>query len=265
MRISKRDLAQLSAYLDGELSQRELKMFENRMEGDPDFQAALEDLRNVKIVLTHTPRLAVPRNFTLKPSPVKSPQRRSPAFGYRLAAAAMSFLFIGVVVLDIGSGALKGGMLAAEAPRSEEVMVEAAADEVEEPSQLVMEKAAEEAAPSLEMEVDAEAPEIMDAARDGEADGMTEGELNLAPEETDRTPGSGEDIAGDASQDPQRTPLPSAEAEYLEPVGEVDQDYYRRSETSEIPWLRILEIMFGLGAVGLGITAWLKRSKNHQP
>ena len=41
MKISKRDWTQLSAYLDGELSQRDLTKLENRIKKDPDFQAAL--------------------------------------------------------------------------------------------------------------------------------------------------------------------------------------------------------------------------------
>lgn len=262
MKISKRDLAQLSAYLDGEVSQRDLVKLQKRIDENPVFQAALEDLRIVKSVLPHTPRVKVPRNFSLNRNMVESPQRLPPVMSYRFATAALTILFIGIVVVDIGSGALKGGMLSAQAPMAEEVMLESAADEMEEPSQLVMEKAAEEAAPVAEMEADAEAPEIMEAAREGEAEGMTEGELNLAPEGTDHALGSGEELLGDGSQDPQYTPVPLIEPEYQEPPEDADQEFYSRPETPEIPWLRILEITFGLGAVGFAVAGWRKRKKD---
>ena len=263
MKISNREWTQLSAYLDGELSQRELIKLQNRMEENPDLGAALEGIRKVKAVSTHTPRLSVPRNFKLTRAMVEVPHRRPQVRGYRLAAAALSFLFIGVVVLDLGSVALKGGMLASEAPRAEEVMLEAAADEVEEPAMLVVEKAAEEeAAPAAEMEEAAKIPDNFDAGQEGESVGMAEGETETILEETDRAYSGGEDALDKESQDlenslsPNEEPMP-AEVDYYP-----EQEISRPVETSGIPWMRILEVTHGLGTVGYGAAAWINRRKN---
>ncbi len=253
MKISKRDWTQLSAYLDGELSQRDLTKLENRIKKDPDFQAALEGLRDVKAVLSHTPRLSVPRNFTLKPALVQSPQRRAPVRGYRLAAAALSFLFIGVVVLDLGSVALKGGLSAAQAPMAEEVMLEAAADAMEEPEMMAVEEALEESAPAAEME---EAPQTTDYYGEGESVGMEGAELKAVEEEAERATGDEQDAELDESQNalteesdfgPEETQIPP------------EPELIRSEEPFRIPWMTTLEIVFGLGAVGFGIAAWRKR------
>ena len=260
MRISKKDWAQLSAYLDGELNQRELSRIQKRIEENPDFQAALEDLRNVKTVLSHTPQLSVPKNFSLKQSLVEKPRHTSPVRRYSFAAAALSFLFIGVVVMDIGSGALKGGLSAAQAPRAEEVMLEAAADKMEEPALLAKEVAVEEIAPAAEQESDAEAPEFYESGEEGELVGMAEGESNLALEGTDRASSGGEDSVGDEAPDIENTPTPSDEPVQEESPSAPDQDVQIR-EIPDIPWMLILEIIFGLGAIGFAGAALRNRRK----
>ena len=256
MKISKRDWTQLSAYLDGELSQRDLTKLENRIKKDPDFQAALEGLRDVKAVLSHTPRLSVPRNFTLKPALAQSPQRRAPVRGYRLAAAALSFLFIGVVVLDLGSVALKGGLSAAQAPMAEEVMLEAAADAMEEPEMMAVEEAVEESAPAAEMEEAPLASEYDGEPEEGEAVGMGEPDAKVAGEDAERTMDDEADAAQEESQNalgeenyfgPEETQIPP------------EPELIRSEEPFKIPWMIILEIVFGLGAVGFGIAAWRKQ------
>ncbi len=258
MSISKRDWAQISAYLDGELSQRELIKLETRIVDNPDLQAALEDLKTVKVVLSQVPRLSVPRNFTLKPNLVQSPQRRSPIRGYRLAAAALSFLFIGVVVLDIGSGALKSGSLAARAPMAEEVMLESAADEMEEPAMKAAEEIMEgDAAPVAEMEQIAEVPEDYDSLAEGESEGMDEWQTATVEEEVDRAVGGGEESEDAVNLLSQDNEIPSEEVQ-LVPEQETD----RLVDSLHIPWLRILEVTLGLGAVGFGVAAWMRRRKD---
>jgi len=265
MKISKRDWVQLSAYVDGELTQRELTRLEARIENNPEFQAALEGLKEVKAVLAHTPRLAPPRNFTLQGSPVQSPQKQIPTRGYRLAAAVLSFLFIGVVVVDLGSTALSGGMLASQAPRAEEVLLESAADEMEETALLAAEEAAEgELIPDLEMETMAEAPENYQGVEEGEVGVMEESLAKSAEEDADRAAGGGEDVVGEVSEDSSNG-LPEEERSALEeeqiaPSPEVE----RTDDIRQIPWLRIIEILLGLGAVGFGGAAWLKRRKSRK-
>lgn len=264
MKISNRDWAQLSAYVDGELSQRELIQLQNRIEDNPDFQAALEGLQNVKAVLAHTPKLSVPRNFKVTRVMVEIPQKQPQVMGYRLAAAALSFLFIAVVVLDIGSVALKGGMLAAQAPRAEEVMLEAAVDEMEEPAmQMAKEAVEEEAAPTAAAEDAAEAPQELEAAQEGESLGV-EGDAAMATEaEADRAAVGAEDY-GEDSQETQNLLSEDQEIEAEEAWVPPDQEIDRTLETPAIPWMRILEITFGLGAVGFGVAAWINRRKNRK-
>lgn len=262
MRISKKDWAQLSAYLDGELNQRESKKIQQRIKGDPDFQAALEDLSTVKAVISHAPRLSVPRNFSLRRSLVESPRRPSPVRGYSLAAAVLSFLFIGVVVVDIGSGMLKGGLSAAQAPRAEEVMMESVADEMEEPVLLMKDGAVEEeVAPAAEM---AEAPkesESLEAGMDGESAKMEEMDTNADQEDIDRASSGGEGELGEVDQEIENTPDPTEVADVEEAPSVSDQEPDGRNQIIDIPWMLILEVALGLGAVGLAVVAWMKRKK----
>ena len=262
MKISNRDLAQISAYLDGELSQRDSNKLETRMEGNPEFQAALEDLKTVKAVLSHTPQLSVPRNFTLKPELVESPQRQSPTRGYRLAAAALSFLFIGVVVLDIGSGVLRGGLSAAQAPKADEVMLEAAVEEMEEAAPLAKEQTVEEEiAPAAEMEEAPPAPEYLATGVEGESAEM-EGEATIAvQDEADRASENGEDAVGEESLDLGNELSQDEDTEPEEAWMPPEQEPSPTVDISRIPWLRILEIIFGLGAVGFGAAAWIRHRK----
>ncbi len=62
-----RDVERLSAYLDGHLSPTETARLEARLASEPALRAVLEDLRQARTLLRHTPRRRAPRNFTLTP------------------------------------------------------------------------------------------------------------------------------------------------------------------------------------------------------
>jgi anti-sigma factor RsiW len=62
MQITDRDWAQLSAYIDGELSGRELRQVRKKIQTDPLLQAALEQLKITKQILQTAPRIPAPRN-----------------------------------------------------------------------------------------------------------------------------------------------------------------------------------------------------------
>ena len=64
---SSRDLEQLSAYLDGQLSQSSRTRLETRIQSDPALASALEELRQTRAFLRRTPQRRAPRNFTLTP------------------------------------------------------------------------------------------------------------------------------------------------------------------------------------------------------
>ena len=97
--ISKRDWETLSAYLDGQLSNRKQTRLESRLKNDDQLRVALNDLRNTRYKLRHSPRLQAPRNFMLTPEmaghPIRMP-RLAPVFGW--ASAVASFLLVLVLV-----------------------------------------------------------------------------------------------------------------------------------------------------------------------
>ncbi|MDI6769094.1 MAG: hypothetical protein QMD04_05400 [Anaerolineales bacterium] len=88
-----RDVEQLSACLDGQLSRAELARLESRLETDPNLSATLEDLRATRALLRRTAQRRTPRNFTLTPkmAGLKPPLPRAvPVF--RLASVVASIL-----------------------------------------------------------------------------------------------------------------------------------------------------------------------------
>jgi len=90
-----RDVEQLSAFLDGQLSQAEKSRLETRLKQEPALTILLGDLRNARSILHQTPKRTVPRNFTLDPhmAGIRPPlPRLVPAFSWASAVAA--FLFI---------------------------------------------------------------------------------------------------------------------------------------------------------------------------
>ena len=90
-----REVEQLSAYLDGQLSQLERTRLEARLQTDPTLEALLGDLRGARSILRRTPKHSAPRNFTISPRMVgiRPPvPRLVPLFSWASAVAA--FLFI---------------------------------------------------------------------------------------------------------------------------------------------------------------------------
>lgn len=65
---SAHDFELLSAYLDGELTNRERITLEQRLAYDPGLQQMLDDLRATVTLLHDLPRLQAPRDFTLDPA-----------------------------------------------------------------------------------------------------------------------------------------------------------------------------------------------------
>ena len=90
-----RDIEQLSAFLDGQLSQAKRTRLETRIKSDPAFTAALEELRQVRTLLRRTPRRRAPRNFTLTPkmAGIRPPVPRAvPVLSWASAIAVLLFI-----------------------------------------------------------------------------------------------------------------------------------------------------------------------------
>lgn len=288
MGITKKDLSQLSAYIDGELSRREEDLLKRKIQSDPQLQSALDQLRLTKRVLQSTPTLSVPRNFLLTPELVGQKQKRPMAAGYRLAAAMMSFLLIGVLILDFGRFFL-GGAMAPAAPIMEEVMLESVAKEVSEPahvetegevSQDRMTSETGDVEPVEEILVEEEEPPPPAVVAEAEAPAETfRLEQEAAEEEKSSSEGdlaTGANMADDVDQpgpldqpaatgqptqteqpSPSLTPQPQPTIEYFSP----DDELYSSPWYSRISVFRVIELLLILGIVGFGTAAWIIRRK----
>jgi hypothetical protein len=108
-RLSSKEWERLSAYLDGQLGERERQQVEEWLRTRPEVREAWQSLRQTQHVLRHARRRKAPRNFTLTPAMVgaPSPRPRSPLV-WQLAPALAIFLVIIVVMLEffpVGSAA----------------------------------------------------------------------------------------------------------------------------------------------------------------
>lgn len=104
-RIFPDDWEILSAYLDGQLSDRESSQLRQRLDAQPELQRALDELQRTKAVLRSAPRRRVPRNFTLTPAMVPVPKpwfRLAPMLSF---ASALAFVLL---VLSFGFMLLPG-------------------------------------------------------------------------------------------------------------------------------------------------------------
>ena len=91
-----RDLELLSAYLDGQLSQSSRARLETRIHADPALASALEELRQTRTLLRHTPQRHAPRNFILTPrmAGIRPPvPRLVPVLSWASAVAMLLFIF----------------------------------------------------------------------------------------------------------------------------------------------------------------------------
>jgi len=281
MKISNRDWVQLSSYLDGEMNPREIKKIENRLTKEPVLQLALEELHRTKLTLQQTPKLIVPHNFILTPEMVGLKTRPRPVRRYRIASALMTFMLIGVLVLDFGRAFVSGSMVPA-APK--EVMLEAisdsATDALEEPALMEAEgviesdRAVAETEAGAPLEEESPAPQVADeAVEKGEALGAAqEAESKSTEEETidaDVTTNQAEEWQEDEDAEelavPSQTVAPEIPGTPVpQPSPSVyfpDDEIHRIEKIPSIDPFRTLEIIFGLGAISFGIAAWVIRRR----
>lgn len=280
-----RDLELLSAYIDGELSARDLARLLPRLEREPGLKQALEEMKAVVQQLGLLPEAPLPRSFTLTPEAagIRSRPRAYPVFQFATALAAI--VFVALVGLDTFTGQLSVASRAA-----------------------VMSDAVEEAlvaAPEAEGELGfGETFAKTDDQRDG-VDVLAEEEVAgvLAPPAVGTSEEPGEALRAEALSSPQPmaekavegetvvgksdieqpaeptadkyTTTPEAEsmnaaAETSEsdavPPGDVDLAYAQeqtgRWSPAPVPILRVLEIGFGALVLILGgLTLWIRTKR----
>jgi hypothetical protein len=136
-RQRRRELEQLSAYLDGELEPTQRQALVARLQVEPDLQAQLEALRTTKQTLAYLPRLRAPHNYTLNPDmvTVRTPKRQPIFTSLRLAsvlATVMLAVLFGVEFL-FARGPLASPQFAAEPMMEAAMMVDEA-----EPAPLIL-------------------------------------------------------------------------------------------------------------------------------
>lgn len=103
--LLEKDWELLSAYLDGQLTSREVTDLERRFSTQPELRAALQDLKDTRAVLRATPMRKAPRSFALTPEMV-APRRKPfswlfPVFSFS-SAAAMVLLIISIAIMSGG-------------------------------------------------------------------------------------------------------------------------------------------------------------------
>lgn len=98
---SRREIEQLTAYLDGELSASESARLEARLKSNPELRVLLEDLRRTKALLRSLPPQRAPRHFTLTPQ-MAGIRPSPPALfsALRLASALATILLVLVLAGD---------------------------------------------------------------------------------------------------------------------------------------------------------------------
>jgi len=128
----------LSAYLDDQLAPHEKQALESRLQKDPALRAELESLRRTRALLRAVPQRKAPRSFALSPEQARQAARRKsfwfPALSF---SSAISALLLILTLLTRFSPAANLSMLtAAEAPQTEMLAAEPAAEMAEAPSAL---------------------------------------------------------------------------------------------------------------------------------
>lgn len=297
-KISPREWEAISAYLDGQLAQKERSRLESRMQSRPELRAALEDMRRTRTILRSQTRLRAPRNFTLTPqmAGVKSRPRSYPAL--RLASALASVVLVLVLIGDFFSGApaviqAPSAAMPQQQAYSKTAAEGAAHDQALETS-VAMEAPATTgrnmgAAPALEMTPTPEVSGLMNenALPTQAAAAAAEPLKSTSQVESSQVSGEVASPLPESTLAPQATSLPPATAEALvaqAPLPTATVEILTNQATSQPPALnkatengsqpatpfikrsalRTLEIFLALIALSTGLLAFfMRRSANH--
>jgi len=224
--MNPRDLELLSAYLDGQLTPSDSARLESRLASDESLHAALDNLRATRGLLHQLPSRRAPRNFTLTPkmAGIKPPTPRAVP-AFRFATAIATFLFVITFVINGLISLSAPTLAAAPAPFA----VGAAAPM----------SAAQESAPFAPLAT--QAPALPLAA--------------MAPTET-----SAPRLMSAAPMTTE-TPTPEIAVKSIPPQAENSQPVHTQNESS-VPF--DFEILFGILALGFGITAWILPRNNER-
>lgn len=196
--ISSRDWEALSAYLDGQLTQKDRLRLEQKLQASSDLRLALEELSRTRTILRSQPALRAPRSFTLTPEMVGIRRERRPASrlypAFSFVSALASLLF---VVVLLGSFLTRGSNQASLAPAAESAQSAQSA-----PAILSTELPSEKASAPMALQPTQQANESA-------ADQATEQMLSSVQMAPEGTP-TGQPTVGLSAAQPFQTPTPEA-------------------------------------------------------
>ncbi len=282
--ISRRDLAKLSAYIDGALSAKKTARLKARLRTDPLLQHALEELRETVRLLGMLPEETVPRNFTLTPEMVGMKERPRALPVMQLATAMATLAFLVVVGIDAITSPM---FLRAAAPAAkEQIALEAPAsaanafreadaplegwvaeetDAIRLESEVVADEELGEEAYAFDLAQPTIAPGVPEHVTGATADGGLDETRALAPTDTldsvaGEAPPTMEKLAvGGASAE--ETSMPSPTETALSVVAVSPSPGIVETVGAQ-PWstLRLAEVGLGVVAAVLAVlTIWIRR------
>jgi len=121
-KIRRRDLEQISAYLDGELSENDVRRVEARIQTDVALRRVLQELQTTRKMIADLPEIRLPRNFTLTPEMAGVRQRINlyPVFRFATVIATAAFAVL------VGADALTspGFVATLEVPETARMVLE---------------------------------------------------------------------------------------------------------------------------------------------
>ncbi|MBN2556879.1 MAG: hypothetical protein JXA97_13145 [Anaerolineales bacterium] len=106
----RKEIEQLSAYLDGMLTAREMRELETLLSERETLRRTLAGLRVTKTALRTLAPVQLTRNFTLTPEMVGPSARRMPVSVFRTATAFAALAFVVSLGFDMLSNMAMGGM-----------------------------------------------------------------------------------------------------------------------------------------------------------
>lgn len=262
--LSTRDLEDLSAFLDGELSPNRAARLEERVKSEPALQEALEGLRRTVKLVKSIPEVPTPRDFTLTPAMAGVRESRRPYPLLRLATVLATLAFVSLVGVD-ALFSFAGAPMAALAPEP------GAEREADLAYQLEVERA-EEALPAAAVQETPEQMEKIMAAPEEPSSaaelGTPEGEGVLGDDiraggGIPETPCEGcLDAMGTAVPAPAEAVAPHTETPTVAPTLTPEPTVVSAAPVvpRRLSGLRVAEISLGAVALTLGaLTLWSRR------
>ncbi len=263
--ISPREYEQLSAYLDGQLNERDRLRLEARLRTAPELSSALEDLRRTRQLLRSLPPMKAPRSFKLTPQMVGEVRRPRPIFPVFQFASALATLLLVLVLAGDLLGFRFGGAPPMNASQPQVAMQRGATQPTLAAALAATAQAFAPLAPqATSVPGSAEALPLM-ASPTGtpEPPAAASKVAGTAPEATAGVTGlaAGQTLSTTVSSSPENPPNGMLSA--AQPTGEAHMDTAVPSQAPTpqpvFPPVRIAEIVLAFVAVSFGLAAYFLR------